>query len=63
MQPGQKQSPEPLVGAETPSLALSEDGNAALFVVSEWEWDTDSIYNASEVPLDLRAVARVLDVR
>ncbi len=61
-QTGQTESPEPLVGASSLGLALSDDGDGALLVATEWEWATSSIYNMQEMGLEMRALLRSVDV-
>jgi hypothetical protein len=56
-QPGRTESPNPLVGYGQAQLALSPDGTRFVAVAVERTWETDSIYNTSEVPLTLRAQA------
>jgi hypothetical protein len=61
-QPGQTQSPDPLVGVGRLGLALTASGDNAIFAASEWEWSTGSIYNSSEFPLEVRGVVRRIDI-
>ncbi len=59
-QPGQTESPSPLIGAGRLNLALSGSNDGAIFAASEWEWSTDSIYNNDSVPVELQGTARTL---
>ncbi len=56
-QPGRSESPNPLIGYGQAQLALSPDGTRFVAVAVERTWETDSIYNSSELPLTLRAQA------
>jgi hypothetical protein len=48
-QPGQTESPDPLVGYGAPLLALS--GDTVVVAAAQHTWSTDSIYNSTDVPV------------
>lgn len=56
-QPGRTESPRPLIGYGQMQFAVSPDGSRFVAVAVERTWDTDSIYNSSDVPATLRAQA------
>jgi hypothetical protein len=60
-QSGPDTTPQPLVGVTAPSLAVAGDGSQAVIGATTWSWQTDSIYNDTEVPLDLDSSARLID--
>lgn len=61
-QPGQTDSNNPLQGMSAPSLALASDGSSAFIAASQWSWSTDSIYNMSELPLELNGFAQAVSL-
>ncbi|MBI5488229.1 MAG: hypothetical protein HY905_12925 [Deltaproteobacteria bacterium] len=61
-QPGQTESPRPLHAFDSPILAVSPDGADVRVAGVERIWDTDSIYNSTDMPVTLRLLAIAVDV-
>lgn len=55
-QPGHIASPQPLHSLDTPMVASPDGGGEARLVGVERVWDTDSIYNDTDVPVTLKAM-------
>jgi len=60
VQAGPSASPQPLRGMTAPTLAVSADGALAAAASATWSWDTDSIHNDDQVPLDITSSLRSL---
>jgi len=54
-QPGQVESPEPLHGFARGMVAPTSDGGTVFFSGVERIWETDSIYNDTEMPMTYKA--------